>query len=228
MSKELPYFKFMPVEWQGGRITYQPLEIQGAFLQACCTYWKQLGDMTIEDYSYRMTPEIAQKLIDLKFIEVSNGVLSISFLDEQLSQFKELSKIKSDAAAKRWNANAMHVHKSAMQSDANKEEEKEVEEEKENIYTQFKELFIAITGKKIKGINQKVKQQISARIKEGYALKDFETAIKNCKADDFHIQHKLKYLTTEFITRADKLEKYALANNIPQGRLTIEQRERGV
>jgi hypothetical protein len=51
-------------------------------------------------------------------------------------------------------------------------------------------------------------------MKEGYSLSDFETAIKNCKNDKYHIENP-QYLTPEFITRADKLQKFLNVTSVP-------------
>lgn len=65
-------------------------------------------------------------------------------------------------------------------------------------------------------LNDKVKKQLNARIKEGYTSKDFEKAITNCKRDPYHRENGLKYLTPEFITRPDKLELYLNGSNKPK------------
>lgn len=57
-------------------------------------------------------------------------------------------------------------------------------------------------------LNDKVRRQLTARIKEGYTSEDFRKAIISCKQDPFHVETGLRYLTPEFITRADKLDKY--------------------
>ena len=78
-----------------------------------------------------------------------------------------------------------------------------------NIYVDFVSLFKQITGKNVRG-DGKSERQFKARTKEGYTLKDFETAIINCFSDPYHQQNP-KYLTCEFIARADKLQMYLLA-----------------
>lgn len=89
-------------------------------------------------------------------------------------------------------------------------EGKEGKEGKEDIYAQFIQIFNDFSGKKIRVFDEKAKKQFRARIKEGFTVDDFKTAIKNCKQDPFHIENK-QYLTPEFITRADKLQKYLIA-----------------
>lgn len=89
---------------------------------------------------------------------------------------------------------------------------KEEDINKINISLDFVKLlafFNSITGKKSKVVSDKVKGQFSARLKEGFTKEDIAAAIKNCFADEYHISTKHKYLTLEFISRADKLEKYS-------------------
>jgi uncharacterized phage protein (TIGR02220 family) len=71
----------------------------------------------------------------------------------------------------------------------------------------FIKVFNNLTGKRIRILDSKTKRQLNARQKEGFTPDDFEKAINNCLRDPFHKQNP-KYLTPEFITRADKLQKY--------------------
>lgn len=66
--------------------------------------------------------------------------------------------------------------------------------------------FNEITKKNFK-VNDKIKGQLSARSKEGYKLEGILKAVSNCFSDQFHKDNP-KYLTPEFILRADKLDKY--------------------
>ncbi|UBZ15348.1 DUF4373 domain-containing protein [Flagellimonas marinaquae] len=68
--------------------------------------------------------------------------------------------------------------------------------------------FNKITGKKSRVVPDKAKRQIKARLKEGYSRNQILFAIKNCHMDPYH-QENPRFLTLEFISRADKLEKYA-------------------
>jgi len=69
--------------------------------------------------------------------------------------------------------------------------------------------FNKITGKNAKIINQQVKNKILARLKEGYSKQDLLNAIENCFNDPYHKETNHKHLTLEFISRADKMEKYS-------------------
>ena len=72
--------------------------------------------------------------------------------------------------------------------------------------------FNKTTGKNLRIINSKVKNQFNARLKEGYTKADIFNAILNCYNDPFHKQNP-KYLTPEFISRPDKFEKYSNYQN---------------
>jgi hypothetical protein len=83
---------------------------------------------------------------------------------------------------------------------------------------EFVDLVNFLTGKKFKATD-KVRIQWNARLKDGYTLSDAQVAIENAKIDSFHIENKYKYLTAEFFTRTDKLERWINAKSgviIPQ------------
>jgi uncharacterized phage protein (TIGR02220 family) len=79
-----------------------------------------------------------------------------------------------------------------------------------NLSVDFEKLkveFNNLTGKKTKVVSEKAKRQIKARLKEGYTKQDLWNAIVNCFNDPYHKENP-KYLTLEFISRSDKMEKY--------------------
>jgi hypothetical protein len=71
------------------------------------------------------------------------------------------------------------------------------------------EQFNEITGKESRVINTKTKNAFLLRLKEGYSKQNILDAIENCFNDSYHKETNHKYLTLEFISRADKLEKYS-------------------
>ena len=77
-------------------------------------------------------------------------------------------------------------------------------------YNGFLLLFNTATGKNFRVINSKTRKQLEKALKEGYTKEDIRRAISNCAKDPFHIEHP-QYLTPEFISRIEKLEKYANA-----------------
>jgi len=69
-------------------------------------------------------------------------------------------------------------------------------------------LFNSILGKQAKVVNAKTKTQIKQRLKEGYTKDDIVNAISNASKDPFHIESNYKYLTLEFLTKPDKLDRF--------------------
>jgi uncharacterized phage protein (TIGR02220 family) len=57
-------------------------------------------------------------------------------------------------------------------------------------------------------LNAKLQTQFNARIKEGVTVDEMITSLTNAMADAFHIDNHFKYLTPEFFTRVEKIERY--------------------
>jgi hypothetical protein len=55
---------------------------------------------------------------------------------------------------------------------------------------------------------EKVRRQFNARLKEGFTPEDMLGALQNAMKEAYHIGTAFKYLTPEFFTRPDKLERY--------------------
>jgi len=96
MSKELPFFKFYPAEWLIGKISFQTLEMQGAFIQCVCLVWNNKGSVKLNDVLYRVEQDKIDYLIKLGFINLDNdNRISIDFLNEQLNDFQKVREIRS-------------------------------------------------------------------------------------------------------------------------------------
>ncbi len=100
MSKELPFFKFEPTEWIMGKISYQPLEIQGAFIQCCSYFWKKSGVLKIDEIDWRITKKNLAILIENDFLSVKGEFLSIEFLEEQLLTFESIRIKRAENGSK--------------------------------------------------------------------------------------------------------------------------------
>ena len=97
--------------------------------------------------------------------------------------------------------------------DKDKDKDKEKEERKE--YEEFISMFNQIMGKNYR-VDKKSRGQFNARMKEGFTIADFETAINNIKSDKFHKEKGYKHATPEFITRPDKFQQWLNAASVPQ------------
>lgn len=101
MAKELPFFKFKPTEWLVGKISYQSLEIQGAFIQCCAIFWKNSGVLTVDQIDWKIGKQNLELLINHDFISIDkDGFLSIEFLQEQLVFFQEISQKRAELGSK--------------------------------------------------------------------------------------------------------------------------------
>lgn len=91
-------------------------------------------------------------------------------------------------------------------------QEKEKEQEKvESIYVDYDKLikvYNEILGRQTKVVPEKAKEQLNARLKEGYTKPDIVKALRNATKDPHHIESNYKYITLEFITRPDKLDRF--------------------
>ena len=74
-------------------------------------------------------------------------------------------------------------------------------------FSRFINFLNSCTGKRYRGTDR-VKASLSARLKEGYTMKDIEKAITNASKDDYHISTGFKYVTPEFVLRPDKLDRF--------------------
>lgn len=99
MAKNFPYFKFVATEWLTGDIVFEDYELQGIFINVCALYWQRNGEVTIDDLQKRMKTDRLTELTD-RFFSVSDGFISVKFLDEQLIDAGHISKVNSENGSK--------------------------------------------------------------------------------------------------------------------------------
>lgn len=134
--KELPYFKFNCSEWISGSITLEDLTTQGAFINICAYYWFKSGNITLTEINRRLKLKQAtiNRLVDGNHIKLNGDIIEISFLREQFNERGMISdrnsKNGSKGGAPKGNKNAQKNNPEQPKT-SNKEEEIEIEEEKE-------------------------------------------------------------------------------------------------
>lgn len=67
------------------------------------------------------------------------------------------------------------------------------------------------TGRKFKQISKSVQLKYKARLKDGYSKRDIMTAIDNACKLSYHIESGYQYLTPEFFSRSNNLDKYGVS-----------------
>lgn len=217
----LQWFKFRPMDWMMGKIQRVPEETQIRFLRLICLYWNKECFLSLEDAEIEIDKEHLDLLISKKIVKVFNKNIVIEFLNEQLEDCGQTRKERRDAANKRWDkyrenlqedAIALQEDADAMQTDAEESREEEIRDINTKLSFDWDELikyFNETTGKKSRVIPDKAKTAFKARLKEGFTKQDIADAIQNCFNDQYHKDTNHKHLTLEFISRADKLEKYS-------------------
>lgn len=97
MNDSYNWFRFFPKNWMMGKIVRQPDEIQGQFMRVCCKYWNDEGVLDAEDVIDEIGEVGYKHLIDKRIIKADNGVISISFLDEEIIRCQDISERASTA-----------------------------------------------------------------------------------------------------------------------------------
>lgn len=220
MSKRLPYFQFEPAEYLAGDIFFCSYGAQGMFNNICALYWQKDCELKYSQVVKRLkNEELIQELISENIIKVENDQITINFLNEQFNKATIKHVVNSEngkkGATKRWQKNSEAIAKPlktdsesiALREDKIKED-KVINTNLTVDWEKLKDNFNSLTGKGTKIISNKVKGQINARLKEGYTKQDLWNAIVNCFNDPYHKENP-KYLTLEFISRSDKMEKYS-------------------
>jgi Rps23 Pro-64 3,4-dihydroxylase Tpa1-like proline 4-hydroxylase len=138
MSKELPFFKFNATEWITGNISYEPFELQGAFISVCAEYWNRNNCLTIAEAKLRLrNSNLVDMLIEKKYLKTKKEKLVISFLDNEREEISAKRLKLSESGRK---GGLSKAKASLKQGSSIKEEDKE--EDKESIYRSFAHLSI--------------------------------------------------------------------------------------
>ena len=219
MAKELPYFQFEPAEYLTKDISFCSLSAQGLFINICSYYWQRECKLTKEQFLKRLNNELEfNELLNEEVFSIDDeGFISIKFLDLQYAKATNKSVTNSENGSKGGRPKKAKINPNETEIKANqnpiKSESKGIREEnikEENIIDSSKllSLYNSILGKTARVVNTKTKSQIKQRLKEGYTKEDIVKAITNASKDPHHIDSNYKYLTLEFLTKPDKLDRF--------------------
>jgi len=79
-----------------------------------------------------------------------------------------------------------------------------------------------IGKQRLRVVNQSVKNKYKARLKEGYTSKDIANSIINACKENHHKDSNYKYLTLEFFSRSNTLDKYGFIPEVSKSKVSIE------
>ena len=104
--EKLSWFKFTPSDCIMGKIQRCPEVTQARFMRLCCVYWNKDCNMTYEDAEVEIDKEHLDILISKRVLKSVSGIITITFLLEQIKEI-EIDKIyKSQSGQignlKRW------------------------------------------------------------------------------------------------------------------------------
>ena len=155
-------------------------------------------------YDLRVYDTVVESIInDFDLFEISGDTFGSISIQKRLEIRNEKSKKARESVAKRW---AKDTNVSQPAYERNTKKEKKVKERIDS--SKLLEVFNSILGKRSTVVPAKAKKQLTDRLNEGYTKEDIVQAIKNASKDQHHIDTNYKFLTIEFITRPDKLERF--------------------
>lgn len=203
MSKELPYFKFFPNEWITGDITLQSMEVQGLFINVCCTYWSKECRVAMAGLKQRYGEAITT-LLESGLIKEKGSFAVINFLDEQWVELynRHQKNVENGVkgAEKKWGKNS---HPLAYRRDKIRKEEKIIDkkrtpEQSSGLHQSLIKLYFEWHEKKIgikpqfdgsdgTALKQIIKYFESLESGEENVIKNFSALLSNFdKWDKFH------------------------------------------
>jgi uncharacterized phage protein (TIGR02220 family) len=132
------------------------------------------------------------------------------FIDKEISL--DMAVLMSKSIAKVSHTDSIPIDNQSQNiADKIREDKKREDNINNNLSVDWVALlkfFNDVTGRSFKVVSARAKKQIKDRLKEGYSKEDLVTAINNCFNDKYH-QDNRHFLTLEFISRSDKMEKFS-------------------
>lgn len=219
MTKD-PAFLFYVSNWIAGTM-YLTHEQKGAYIDLLVLQF-QRKEFTLRQAEIVLgekTFESVWPFIHDKFRKEHRSSEHPVFYNERLRseilKREEFSRSQKERSMKRWSKDSEPIPDESRTDPGGDPEKIPIDlnlnlnllsKSQSEIWNMFITGFNEITGRKFKG-DEKARRQFFARLKQGYTPEQFGLAIVNCFNDKFHLENPM-YLTPEFITRQDKLEKY--------------------
>lgn len=107
---------------------------------------------------------------------------------------------------------SVEAHIMALEKKATKtKKQKDAEEEYLRMYNRIRQHFVEKTHRKFVPTRRVAKPaQLHARLKD-YTMDELGKVMYNAFKDNYHVDTKFKYVTTEYLTRLQTIEKYISA-----------------
>ena len=179
-------------------------------------YWALIEDLYQNDnqlekdynrISYQMhcTTTMLESIVeDFELFEISEETFGSASVKRRLEMRDAKTKVASKNASKRWKENNVAMQTDLLGNAIKESKGKDIKLDTSKLLKVYNDIL----GKKSRVVPEKAKKQLKARLSEGYTKDDIVKALNNASKDSFHMESRYKYLTLEFITRSDKLEKF--------------------
>ncbi|MCQ4139199.1 Lin1244/Lin1753 domain-containing protein [Chryseobacterium sp. EO14] len=149
-------------------------------------------------------------LIDINVYKNAVNVNINSVNDDNSTQSKvNKSKVNKSNGAESPDGESSDIIISDEKKPTPPDEPKEKNNKIEKIdFVKLLQIINQNTGRNFQVINENTRKKFRARLKDGYTKETILTAIKNAPKTDYHKNNNCQYLTPEFFSRADSLDKY--------------------
>lgn len=171
MSKELPFFKFNATEWITGNISYEPFELQGAFISVCAEYWNRNNCLTIAEAKLRLrNSDLVDKLIEKKYLKTKKDKLVILFLDNEREEISAKRLKLSESGRKGGLSKAKATLKQGYSiKEIDKEEDKDKDIKSKTIPS-YDEFLAYALEKKPKVNQQDLKHKYESWVENNWSI----------------------------------------------------------
>jgi uncharacterized phage protein (TIGR02220 family) len=215
-----PFIKFYPRDWQADpELRMCSLESRGFWIECLCIMHSAKrrgyletpqGQPLTDDHTARLMATFKGDLLRCKEELLLHGVPSVedgTGVWYCRRMVKETQKAEKCSESGRRGGGNPNINKENINKEDIPEARSHISLKVTFKGRDFLEVFNEITGRSFRILDKKAAGQLSARMKEGFTEDEIIKAIKNCMSDEYHKQNP-KFLTPEFITRADKLQKF--------------------
>lgn len=202
---------------------------------------KMNREYLIDDFNIELSDQEYKKLLEFVIID-SDGNWWMSSIRKRISKAeaarengklggrpKNVEKIDDLKEEKTQKPNFKTEEKNPENPPLERERERESKIEINNIdFSSLLSFINKSTGRNFQTINDSVKKKFKARLRDGYTKEGIRSAIKNAVNNEYHQGNQFQYLTPEFFSRADTIDKYSTISKIGRNRNDKPQKDKPV